>query len=67
MGLPLALTVAESGYMVYGVDIDQQKIANLENGKSHIEDISPERLRENLQSGSYIPTENFEKVREAFL
>ncbi len=67
VGLPLALTAAERGYKVYGVDIDHQKIADLENGKNYIEDISTERSRENLQSGFYIPPENFDKVREASL
>ena len=44
VGLPLAVGFAEAGLDVVGVDVDQTKIAALREGRSHIEDISTERL-----------------------
>jgi UDP-N-acetyl-D-glucosamine dehydrogenase len=45
VGLPLAMEFAEAGLDVIGVDIDAQKVAGLREGRSHIEDVSSERLR----------------------
>jgi UDP-N-acetyl-D-glucosamine dehydrogenase len=44
VGLPLAMEFAEAGIDVIGVDVDAQKVAGLTAGRSHIEDISDERL-----------------------
>jgi UDP-N-acetyl-D-glucosamine dehydrogenase len=44
VGLPLAMEFAEAGTEVIGVDVDAQKIAGLRGGRSHIEDVSDERL-----------------------
>jgi UDP-N-acetyl-D-glucosamine dehydrogenase len=45
VGLPLAVAFAEEGVDVVGVDTDARLVAGVEAGESHIEDISPERLR----------------------
>jgi UDP-N-acetyl-D-glucosamine dehydrogenase len=44
VGLPLAMEFAEAGTEVIGVDVDAQKVAGLRGGRSHIEDVSDERL-----------------------
>ncbi|MGH2944999.1 MAG: nucleotide sugar dehydrogenase [Solirubrobacteraceae bacterium] len=44
VGLPLAVAFAEAGVDVIGVDIDAQRISELQAGRSHIEDIPSERL-----------------------
>jgi UDP-N-acetyl-D-glucosamine dehydrogenase len=44
VGLPLAVEFAEAGEDVIGVDVDPGKIAGLQAGRSHIEDIPSERL-----------------------
>lgn len=46
MGLPLAVAFAEAGHSVIGVDIDARKPEAIRAGKSYIEDIHSERLRE---------------------
>ncbi len=48
VGLPLAVAFAEAGEDVVGVDVDGGKIAGLRAGRSHIEDIPPERLTASL-------------------
>jgi UDP-N-acetyl-D-glucosamine dehydrogenase len=45
VGLPLAMEFAEAGVDVIGIDIDPQKTAGLRAGRSHIEDVSDERLQ----------------------
>jgi UDP-N-acetyl-D-glucosamine dehydrogenase len=45
VGLPLAMEFAEAGVDVIGIDVDQQKVAGLSAGRSHIEDVSDERLQ----------------------
>src|SRR3954454_22591914 len=44
VGLPLSVAFAEAGCEVVGLDVDAGKIAALRQGRSHIEDISDERL-----------------------
>jgi UDP-N-acetyl-D-glucosamine dehydrogenase len=44
VGLPLAVAYGEAGFRVVGLDIDKRKISTLNSGKSHIEDISSERV-----------------------
>ena len=62
VGLPLALSAAQSGYHVTGIDVSQVKIKALTNGISFIEDISSTTLQELLASGNYIPTCTFESI-----
>ena len=40
VGLPLACALSESGFSVTGIDLDKNKVVNLNKGKSHIPDIS---------------------------
>ena len=40
VGLPLAISAAQSGYEVNGIDVDRVKVEFIKSGKSPIEDIS---------------------------
>jgi UDP-N-acetyl-D-glucosamine dehydrogenase len=44
VGLPLALTFAQAGYKVTGIDVSQKRVEMLNRGVSHIEDISDAEL-----------------------
>ena len=44
VGLPLALTFAEAGYQVTGIDLNRQRVAQLNRGVSYIEDVSDAQL-----------------------
>jgi UDP-N-acetyl-D-glucosamine dehydrogenase len=44
VGLPLALTFAEAGYQVTGIDLNSQRVAQLNRGVSYIEDVSNAQL-----------------------
>ncbi len=44
VGLPLAVEFAQAGYRVVGIDLDPQKVASINAGRSYIGDISDEVL-----------------------
>jgi UDP-N-acetyl-D-glucosamine dehydrogenase len=46
VGLPLAVVFAEAGFQVIGIDIDEQKVKNVNQQQSYIEDIDSQTLRE---------------------
>jgi UDP-N-acetyl-D-glucosamine dehydrogenase len=48
VGLPLALTFAEAGYRVTGIDLNEQRVEQLNRGISPVEDISNEALAKYL-------------------
>jgi UDP-N-acetyl-D-glucosamine dehydrogenase len=50
VGLPLAVAFAEAGDRVVAVDTDIQKVSDVLEGKSYIEDIPTERLQASLHS-----------------
>jgi UDP-N-acetyl-D-glucosamine dehydrogenase len=50
VGLPLAVSFAEAGEQVIGVDVDHGRVAALSAGRSPIEDIPDERLQAVLGS-----------------
>ncbi len=45
VGLPLAVAFAEAGHEVIGIDVDSQRVAAVNQGSSHVEDVSSKRLR----------------------
>jgi UDP-N-acetyl-D-glucosamine dehydrogenase len=61
VGLPLALSFCEQGFMVYGIDVRQDTVNALASGVSHINDIPDDRLKKCVDSGNFIPTTD-EKV-----
>jgi len=48
VGLPLAVAFAREGCEVIGVDVDARKVADIEAGRSYIEDVSDGELAEAL-------------------
>ena len=53
VGLPVAIRAVEAGYDVVGFELDETKVAALNAGSSHVEDITDERLAAALASGRY--------------
>lgn len=66
VGLPLALAMTDSGYNVIGVDIDPDRIDNLKNGDSYVNDISDDEVAEALDSG-FEPTTEYDDLSDASL
>lgn len=57
VGLPLALALADAGYDVCGVDIDEDRIEQLQDGKSYVKDVSDRAVEDALGSGFETTTE----------
>lgn len=54
VGLNLSVALAESGYLVYGIEKNLELAKDLEAGRCSQEVMSPERLRKVLNTGLYI-------------
>src|ERR1700759_49573 len=63
VGLPLAVAFAEAGCDVVGVDVDAGRVAALDEGRSHVEDIPGERLRAAAERCDF--TTRFVELHEA--
>ncbi len=53
VGLPLVIGFAEAGYTTIGFDVDAERIAALNNGHSHIEDVGTTRVADMLAAGRF--------------
>ena len=65
VGLPLSIHAAESGYLVTGIDLDEGKIQEIKSGNSTIEDISSERLLNQIKSGHYCISKDYSKIKDS--
>jgi len=59
VGLPLAVEFADNGFTVYGIDVNQNRIDQLNTGDNYISDISDEKLQQLVNSGKIIGTTDF--------
>ena len=64
VGLPLALTIAESNYTVYGFDRDKKKILTLLRKKSYINHISKKRLINSIERKKFLPTSDLNLINQ---
>jgi UDP-N-acetyl-D-glucosamine dehydrogenase len=65
VGLPLAIAASSTGYSVYGLDNNKEKIASLSSGKSIIEDLTDDVIKKSIDSKSYIPTTNQDVINQS--
>lgn len=65
VGLPTAIMCAKAGFTVFGLDKNAKKISLLKKGKSYIDDIPDEELKNALNSKKYIPTTDIKVLKEA--
>ena len=59
VGLPLALTFSESGFITYGYDNDKNKIFSLQKSNSYINHIPSTRIKNLINKNKFFPTNNF--------
>jgi UDP-N-acetyl-D-glucosamine dehydrogenase len=57
VGLPLAVTAASRGLRVIGFDVSQARVADLNAGRSHVEDVNDEELAAALAAGAVFTTD----------
>jgi UDP-N-acetyl-D-glucosamine dehydrogenase len=65
VGLPLAVTFAESGCSVLVVDVVEPVVAAINRGESHIEDIANDRLAPLVEQGLVRATSDYADMKEA--
>jgi UDP-N-acetyl-D-glucosamine dehydrogenase len=58
VGLPLAIAFARVGVPVVGYDLDTVKVGAITDGRSYIEDVSPETLAPLVRSGALTATDD---------
>jgi UDP-N-acetyl-D-glucosamine dehydrogenase len=64
VGLPLALELAKAGYRVLGFDIIQRVVDGLNDGHSHVKDVSDAQLQEALVAGRFEATTEMSRMGE---
>ena len=60
VGLPIAMRAIDVGFDVVGLDLDDRKVARLQNGDSYVEDVSKAVLDAALASGRYTASSDYE-------
>jgi UDP-N-acetyl-D-glucosamine dehydrogenase len=64
VGLPLAVTFAEAGFTVVGVDPDANKVETISRGESYIPDVDGERVKALVDAGGLKATTMFGVMRD---
>lgn len=64
VGLPLAVTKAKAGYTVIGIDPWQERVEEINRGKSYINDVSSEELSPFIENGMISATTDFSVIRK---
>jgi len=65
VGLPLAMEFIGGGFPVYGVDIDEGRVASLKDGTSYVQDVSDADLQAALATGRFDITTDSSVLEES--
>jgi UDP-N-acetyl-D-glucosamine dehydrogenase len=65
VGLPLALSFAEAGFRVTGIDVNVERVARINAGNTDNEDIPSETLQALLAAGRFRATASFNDLSRA--
>jgi len=64
VGLPLAVEFAKTGFKVWGIDIDKNKVRNVNDGKSYIIDVRDEEISPLVSQLRLQATTDYEVLKE---
>ena len=64
VGLPLAVEFAKAGFQVTGFEINEQRVGELNRGRSYIQDVPTREVRALVRSGKLRGTMNFDELRK---
>lgn len=59
VGLPLAVEIAQAGFLVFGIDVDKTRVQMINLGKSFIEDVKSEELAPLVQAKRITAYDNY--------
>ena len=65
VGLPHAVEIAKTGFFVSGIDIQKNKVENLNSGKSYIEHIKDNEIWQIIQNGRFRAFNTHEPLKTA--
>lgn len=63
VGLPIAVSFAEAGYEVVGIDLRQEKVDTVNAGGSHLRDVPGSRVTALTDKGKLSASSSFEELR----
>src|SRR6516162_5470699 len=64
VGLPLAVEFARAGFTVTGIDVREEKVAQLSRGHSYVQDVPSATLGPLVEDGRFHATADFSVVEE---
>ena len=64
VGLPLATEFAKAGFTVTGIDVLEPKVAGLNRGESHVQDVPSSEVSRLVEEKRFSATTDFSVVRE---
>ncbi len=64
VGIPLALTACRAGFPVFGFDIDQTRVDQLNRGESSIKHIPTQAIQDAVRTGQFVITTDFSRLDE---
>ena len=64
VGLPLAVELAQAGYEVFGVDLDENRVRQLNQGKSSIQDVPTAVVRTLVRQGRLHASSDFAVLKK---
>ena len=64
VGLPLAIEIAKAGFSVAGIDVDKEKVDNINSKNSYIPDVTKETLNGLVSQEKLIATSDYKVLRE---
>jgi len=64
VGLPLAAEFAKAGFSVTGIDVNESKVAGINRGESHVQDVPGDVVASLVKAGKLRATADFAAVAE---
>jgi UDP-N-acetyl-D-glucosamine dehydrogenase len=64
VGLPLAVELARAGYRVLGFDVNPNVVEGLNEGRSHVKDVTDAQLQKAMECGRFSATTDMARLSE---
>src|ERR671935_1513323 len=65
VGVPLAQVFADAGRSVVLIEIDHDRVEQLNSGESYVDDVPSEALRKHVEDGRLSATADYDRLRDA--
>jgi UDP-N-acetyl-D-glucosamine dehydrogenase len=64
VGIPLALTACKAGFRVFGFDVDEARVDQINRGESFIKHIPTMAINRAVKEGRFVATTDFDRLAE---